>query len=112
MIKLWKLRNAFKVAINYIKTPYHILEPTVYSEDAHNHICFAHRFLGSNYRDVCPRCDEVDDMPGWADCCDWCKYNGVINYCKDENDKNSIRFYMDKLIVDTYEVTEEYKRGN
>lgn len=105
-----RLRNALKIAVDYIKNPYCLLTPTIYSEHAHNHICFARRLMGSRFTDVCPYHNAIGFCgPERSDCCDWCKYFGVIDFCKDENNNNSIKLYMNKSIVGTFE---EKQHGN
>lgn len=110
MIKLWRLRKAFEVALDYLKTPYCFLTPTNYSEHAHDHICFALRLMGSSYKDVCPyhNCSDFD-RPELSDCCDTCPYFGIIDFRADEAGERSIYFWMHKPIVETFE---EYKHGN
>ena len=104
MIKMWQPRAALKVALEYLKSPYTLIDGTEYSEYAHDHICFARRLIGSNFKYVCPHYNtgELDELE-WSDCCDLCKYFGIINFYKDENDKKNINFVMHKSIVDTFE---------
>ena len=104
MINLWKYKNALRLALDYIKNPYHLLEPTTYSKDAHEHICFARRLAGSNYKDVCPdyytgKLEYVEH----SDCCDKCPYMGIIDFCANEAGERSIKFYMDKDIVEVFD---------
>ena len=103
MIEMWKLRGALRVALDYIKYPYTRMNNDIYSDDAHEHICFARRLMGSAFKDVCPHYNGGKIEPEWSDCCDWCKYMGVIDFCKDENGKNSIKFAMHKPIVQILE---------
>lgn len=101
---MWKYKNALKIALDYIKSPYCLLEPMIYSKDAHDHICFARRLMGSNFKDVCPYPCIVDFCgPERSDFCDNCKYFGVIDFRKDEYDKKHIKLYMNKSLVDTFE---------
>ena len=40
-----KYVNALKLAINYIKDPYILLDNHSYSEEDHEHICFPYRLM-------------------------------------------------------------------
>ena len=105
-MSMWKYKNALKLALDYIESPYNLLEPTIYSEDSHEHICFARRLMGKNFKDVCPDyyTDEFDYYgPERLDCCEMCPYFGIISFCEDETGEQSIKFYMNKSIVDTFE---------
>lgn len=101
----WKYKNALKLAKEYVKNPYYLLDDMNYSEGAHWHICFAHRLLGSGFKNVCPHyyTTVLDCGPERSDCCDRCQYFGIINFCADESGEKSIKFYMDKAIVETFE---------
>lgn len=104
MIKLWQCKNALKVALEYIKNPYYLLDNMRYSEGSHWHICFAHRLMGSGFKDVCPNYNTGElDRPERSDCCDNCPYFGIIDFCADESGERSIKFAMHKEIVDTFE---------
>lgn len=105
MIEMWKLRGALRVALDYIKYPYTRLDNNeIYSDDAHDHICFARRLMGSAFRDVCPHYNTGElEKPEWSDCCDWCKYMGVIDFYKDKDGCNSIRFAMHRPVVEILE---------
>ena len=104
MIKLWQLRAALRAALDYLKSPCANIGGAKYSDFAHNHICFARRLMGSRFTDVCPYHNAIGFCgPERSDCCDWCKYFGVIGFCKDENNNNSIKLYMNKSIVGTFE---------
>ena len=105
MIEMWKLRGALRVALDYIKYPYTRLDNNeIYSDDAHKHICFARRLMRDAFKDVCPHYYTGElDKPERSDCCDRCPYLGIINFCADEAGERSIKFYMDKTIVETYE---------
>ena len=104
MIGVWKYKNALKLALDYIKNPYHLLEPTIYSEDAHEHICFARRLMGRKFKQVCPwyYTGELWE-PEHSDCCDACPYCGIIDFCWDESGERSIKFIIHKSIVNTFE---------
>lgn len=105
MIEMWKLRGALRVALDYIKYPYTRLDDNeIYSDDAHDHICFARRLMGSAFKDVCPHYNTGElDRPELSDCCDNCPYFGIIDFCADESGERSIKFAMHKEIVDTFE---------
>lgn len=101
---LRKYKNALRLALDYIKDPYILLQPTIYSNEAHEHICFARRLMGSNYKDVCPYYHTGKlNYPEHSDCCDRCPYMGIIDFCADEAGERSVKFYMDKAIVEMFE---------
>lgn len=109
---LWKYKNALKLAKEYIKNPYYLLNNMNYSTGSHWHICFAHRLMGNGFKDVCPHyyTQELDDGPECSGCCDRCPYCGIIDFCADESGERSIKFYMDKAIVETFEETKNEKK--
>ena len=111
MTKLWQLRAALRVALDYLKSPCTRIDGTKYSDFAHYHICFARRIIGSNFKYVCPyyNTGELDDMPERADCCDTCPYYGIIDFREDEAGERSLYFWMHKPIVG---IIEEYKYGD
>ena len=104
---LYKYKNALKLALDYIKNPYHLFEPITYSKDDHVHVCFTRRLMRGQFKDVCPHyhTNELNYGPESSDCCDRCPYYGIIDFCADEAGERSIKFYMDKTIVETFKDT-------
>ena len=98
-----KYKNALQLVKDYIKTPYPLLNNYKYSVYSHEHICFPFRLLGSDFKYVCPHyCSEYFDCPEHSDCCDTCKYLGIIDFNMDEKNKKNISFVMDKSIVEVF----------
>ena len=93
---VWKIKKAIKVAKNYIKHPYHFLDGGDFSEGCHDHVCFPYRLMYDDFRKVCPHYMNKDIEPEHSDCCDNCKYFGIVDYYTDEDGKENVMFCMNK----------------
>jgi hypothetical protein len=101
---LSKYINAIKLAKNYIKRPYVLLDKQSFTNEDHAHICFPYRIMGDGFKDVCPYYNTKEfDKPEWSDCCDYCKYFGVVDFDMDDNNKKCVSFVMSNKIVETFE---------
>lgn len=97
---LSKYINAIKLAKNYIKRPYILLDNQSYTDEDHAHACFPYRVMGEGFKDVCPYYNTKEfDEPAWSDCCDYCKYFGIVDFDMDDNNKKCVSFLMSNKIV-------------
>lgn len=103
MNKYFSVKNAIKLAKDYVKAPYFLLSGMKYEKGWHTHICFARRLLLEDWKEVCPYYNAAmrDDVE-WADCCDHCKYFGAINFERDVVGNKQISFYMSNKIVEIF----------
>ena len=99
---MWKIKNAIKVAKNYMKCPYHLLDGGDFSEGCHDHICFPYRLMNGGFKKVCRHYMEQDFEPEHSDCCDSCKYFGIVDFYTDEDGKENVMFYMNKPVVNIF----------
>lgn len=99
-----KYTRAFKVARSYLNNQYILLDNHGYGFFDHEHICFPLRLLGKDFELVCPHYrSKYFDEPEHSDCCDECKYLGIINFDTDKNNKKNISFVMDESIAKHFE---------
>lgn len=95
------IKKTIKGKKNYVR-PIH-LSPD--NERDHEHICFAARLLGENYKYFCPHYNKKDFSPEWAGNdydCDLCEYFGTIGI--DKNKK--LKLYIQEEIGELYSLKE------
>ena len=95
------IKKAIKGKKNYVRPI--SLSPDI--EGDHEHICFAIRLLGKNYKYFCPNYNKKDFEPEWG-CndydCDLCEYCGTIEI--DENKK--FKLYIQDEFGELYSLKE------
>lgn len=70
--------------------------------EAHNHICYAARLLGSDLPKVCPQINHAlikgrKFEPEWENACDGCKYLGTVDFPNGE-----MRIWVNRKISELY----------
>lgn len=96
------LKRIIKGKKNYVKSIY--LSSDV--EGSHEHVCFAIRLLGKNYKYFCPYYNKKDFEPEWCgndyDCED-CQYYGMIyvedNKLKLRGHPNFLSIFSEELLA-------------
>lgn len=109
-----RISKAVRLAKEYLKDPRRfslLTDYHNYMNDDHEHICFPYRLLAEDdFKKVCPyRHTREFEKPERSECCDWCKYFGIVEMFTDKGKKN-IKFDMHRSIVDIFE--ERKRDGN